>query len=86
LSLRADSCIFDLMSVAEIKAEIEKLTLEEKKELHDALESALMASQKPPTTMSEYMGSMRDTAVLKPGWDEDEPLEDWEALRDDSSA
>jgi len=24
--------------------------------------------------------------ILKPGWDEDEPLEDWEALRDDASS
>ena len=35
--------------------------------------------------MAEYMGCMRNVTVLKPGWDEDEPLEMWEALRDDPS-
>lgn len=74
------------MSIAEIKAEIEKLTPEEKKELHDALEAAMSAPQKEPTTMSEYLESLKGTAILKPGWDEDEPLEDWEALRDDPSS
>ena len=73
------------MSVAELKAEILKLPLEEKKELHDALEKALATPDKP-VDMSQCLGSMRGTAVLKPGWDEDEPLEDWEALRDDASA
>jgi hypothetical protein len=73
------------MSIAEIKAEIEKLTPEEKKELRDALETAIAAPQKA-ADMSEYLGSLRETAVLKPGWDEDEPLEDWEALRDDASS
>jgi hypothetical protein len=73
------------MSVAEIKAEILKLTPEEKKELHDALEKALMNPGKP-VDVSQYLGCMKGTAVLKPGWDEDEPLEDWEALRDDASS
>ncbi len=73
------------MSIAEIKAEIQKLTPEQKKELHDTLEAAMTAPAKP-VTMSEYLESLRGTAVLKPGWDEDEPLEDWEALRDDPSS
>jgi hypothetical protein len=73
------------MSIVEIKAEIEKLTPAEKKELHDALEAAMAASEKP-TTISEYLGSLRGTVVFHPGWDENEPLEDWEALRDDDSS
>ena len=73
------------MSVAEIKAEILKLSPEEKKELRDALEKAL-ATPNEPIDVSKYLGYMRGTAVLKPGWDEDEPLEDWDVLRDDASA
>ena len=73
------------MSVAEIKAEIQKLTPEEKKELRNALEAALSAPEKP-TTMAEYLGCLKRATILKPGWDEDEPLEDWEALRDDASS
>jgi hypothetical protein len=73
------------MSVAEIKAEIQKLTPEEKKELHDALEAAMSPPEKEPTTMAEYLGSLRGTVILKPGWDDDEPLEQWNAERDDVS-
>ena len=76
---------FHVRSVAEIKAEIQKLTPEEKKELRNALEAALSAPEKP-TTMAEYLGCLKGATILKPGWDEDEPLEDWEALRDDASS
>jgi hypothetical protein len=74
------------MSLAEIKAEIEKLTPEEKKQLRDALEADMGTPTKEPGTMAEYLGSLKGTTILKPGWDEDEPLEDWEALRDDDSS
>jgi len=36
--------------------------------------------------MAEYLESLKGTGILKPGWDEDEPLEDWECLRDDASS
>ena len=74
------------MSVAEIKAEIEKLTPEEKEQLRDALEAEISVPPKEPTTMEEYLGSLRGNTILKPGWDDDEPLEDWEALRDDDAS
>lgn len=74
------------MSIAELKAEIQKLTPAEKKELHDALEAAMSVPEKEPATMVEYLGSLRGTVVLKPGWDKDEPLEDWEALRENDSS
>ena len=73
------------MSVAEIKAEIQKLTPEEKKELHDALEAVLSAQEKPADA-SQFVGSLKDTVIFHPGWDEDEPFEDWEALRDNDSS
>jgi hypothetical protein len=71
------------MSVAEIKAEIAKLTPKEKKELREALEADITVPPKEPTTMEEYLGSLRGTIILKPGWDDDEPLEQWNAERDD---
>ena len=74
------------MSVAEIKAELPKLTPPELAEVELALQQLKQTT--PPTApeMADYMGCMRGTAELKPGWDEDEPLEMWEALRDDPSA
>lgn len=73
------------MSLAEIKAEIAKLTPEQKKELRDALEAATTPPEKG-TVISDYLGALRGTVIFHPGWDEDEPLEDWEALRDDDSS
>jgi hypothetical protein len=73
------------MSIAEIKAEIEKLTPEQKKELHEALEAATSPPEKA-AVISDYLGSLRGTVIFHPGWDEDEPLEDWEVLRDDDSS
>jgi hypothetical protein len=71
------------MSVAEIKAEIEKLSPEEKKRLREALDAEISPTAKEPTTMAEYLGSLRGPLILKPGWDSDEPLEQWNAERDD---
>jgi hypothetical protein len=73
------------MSIAEIKAEIEKLTPEQKKELHEALEAATSPPEKA-AVISDYLGSLRGTVIFHPGWDEDEPLEDWEVLRGDDSS
>jgi hypothetical protein len=72
------------MSVAEIKAELPKLTAKELVELEIALELAKSAVR-PPVTPADYFGCLRGTVTFKPGWDEDEPLEMWEALRDDPS-
>jgi hypothetical protein len=47
------------------------------------LEAAISGSEKSPATMAEYLGSLRGTVILKPGWDSDEPLEEWNAERDD---
>ncbi len=69
------------MSFAEIKAEIEKLTPEQKKELRDALEVEISGADKIFATTFEYLGSLRETVIFHPGWDENEPVEDWKALR-----
>ena len=68
------------MSVAEIKAEIEKLSSEEKVELKAALEAGLAAAA-VPADASSILGCMKGTAILHHGWDDDELLEMWEALR-----
>jgi hypothetical protein len=73
------------MSVAEIKAEILKLTPQEQKEIREALERA-MSAQEQAADASQLVGSLKDTVVFHPGWDEDEPPEDWEALREDDSS
>jgi hypothetical protein len=73
------------MSIAELKAEIAKLSPAEKIELRDALETAVAETEKPPAKATQ-LGCMEGTAILKPGWDQDEPLEDWEVLRDDPSS
>ena len=73
------------MSIAEIKAEIEKLTPDQRKELRDALE-AVTCPQEQAAVISNYLGGLRGTVIFHPGWDEDEPLEDWEVLRDDDAS
>ena len=74
------------MSVAEIKAELPKLTPTERAEVEALLQQLKQPMPVPVSALTAYMGCMRDFTVLKPGWDEDEPLEIWEALRDDPSA
>jgi hypothetical protein len=72
------------MSLSEIKTEILKLSAEQKAELKAVLEADLAASEAPANSTG-ILGCMKGTIVFHPGWDEDEPLEIWEALRDDTS-
>jgi hypothetical protein len=74
------------MSVAEIKAEITQLSVNELEALRQTIEAELTKKQtSAPANMAEYLGSMRGTIILKPGWDDDdEPLEQWNAERDDT--
>ena len=74
------------MSVAEIKAQLTKLSPPELAEVEAALQQVKRATPVPASELAEYVGCMRGVTVLKPGWDEDRPLEMWEALRDDPSA
>jgi hypothetical protein len=77
------------MSIAEIQSELKKLTPVELAQV-EAVVREIKAI--PPVTaqvgnaisgtLAEYWESLRGTVTLKPGWDEDEPLEIWEALRD----
>ena len=73
------------MSITEIKAEIQKLSPAEKAELKAALEAEIDAGT-TSADPSSILGCMRGTVIFHPGWDEDEPIEMWEALRDDPPA
>ena len=73
------------MSLTEIKSEIEKLSPAEKAQLKEALEADFAKAQNA-TDASGILGCMKGTIVFHPGWDEDEPLEMWEALRDNPPA
>ena len=77
------------MSVREIQSELKKLTpaeLAEVEALVQELKSTSPVTNAIPGTLAEYWDSLRNTVILKPGWDEDEPLEIWETLRDNPPA
>ena len=73
------------MSVAEIKAEIQKLTPDEKKQLRDALDATISEQPKEPKESSEF------DAKAKPIWEVAEkigksiPSKDWEKVPKDGS-
>ncbi len=72
------------MSVAEIKAEITQLSVNELEALRQTIEAELTKKQaSAPVDMAEYFASLRGTITLLPGWDDPEPLEQWNALNDD---
>lgn len=73
------------MSLTELKSEIAELSAAELKALQLAIDAELNKKQSAePGNSGDYLGSMRGTAILKPGWDDDEPLEEWNAERDDT--
>jgi hypothetical protein len=73
------------MSVAEIKAEIQKLTPDEKKQLRDALDAAISEQPKEPKGSGEF------DAKAKPIWEiakdigKSIPSKDWEKVPKDGS-
>jgi hypothetical protein len=73
------------MSVAEIKAEIQKLTPQEQEELRDALEVVVSGRPKEPRTKGDF------DPVAKPIWEIAEeigtsvPPNDWEKVPKDGS-
>lgn len=73
------------MSLMQIEAEIAKLTPEEIQHLQQSLADELARKSAEPINMAENLGCTRGMMTLLPGWDQDEPLEMWEALRDDTS-
>ncbi|MGI8820093.1 MAG: hypothetical protein ACR2ID_04385 [Chthoniobacterales bacterium] len=73
------------MSLTELKSEIAHLSAADLGALHSAIEAELLKKEPAePTTFAEYAASLRGTMTLHPGWDDDEPLEQWNAERDDT--
>lgn len=73
------------MSVAEIKAELPKLTPAELAEVESALQR-LKTGSPPSPDMAQFVDSLASVMKFGPDWDAPLPLEDWEALRDNPSA
>ena len=73
------------MSVAEMKAELTKLTAAELVELEVALQR-IKSGSVPQADMAQVVDSLIGAMKFGPGWDEPLPLEDWDALRDNPSA
>ena len=74
------------MSLAELKAEISSLSAEELKALRAAVDTEVAKKESAaPVDMGQFLGCTRGMMKFNPGWEDDEPSEMWEALRDDSS-
>lgn len=73
------------MSLTELKAEIAQLSPEQLEALRLEIEAELTKKQIPRdfANFAEYAASLRGMMILKPGWDDDEPLEQWNAKRDE---
>ncbi|MBA3353505.1 MAG: hypothetical protein H0U23_14000 [Blastocatellia bacterium] len=73
------------MSLTELKAEIEKLPPSDLEALRSTIEAELSKKQKSePATFAEYAAALKGTIIFHDGWDDDEPLEQWNAERDDT--
>ncbi len=73
------------MSLAEITAEVGQLSAAELEMLHAAVQAEIAKKQaNGDVDMSKYAGCTRGMMQFNPGWDDPEPLEQWNALRDDT--
>lgn len=73
------------MSLTELKAEIEKLPPSDLEALRGTIEAELSKKRKAePATFAEYAAALKGTITFHDGWDDDEPLEQWNAERDDT--
>lgn len=74
------------MSLTELQSEIAQLSAAQLEALRSAIETELLKKQQPKefANFAEYAASLRGTITLLPGWDDDEPLEEWNAERDDT--
>ena len=73
------------MSVAEIQSELNKLTPAELAQVENYMRG-MRTPPLSPTSLADYWKSLSGTVILKPGWDQDESAETWEAVRDNSPA
>ena len=75
------------MSLTELKTEIAQLSAAQLEALRSAIETELAKKQQPKefANFAEYAASLRGSIIFHEGWDDDEPLEQWDALRDDDA-
>jgi hypothetical protein len=73
------------MSVAEIKSELAKLSAAQLAEIDATVQALKGAVTEVSRPLSESFGCARGTITFLPGWDEPEPPETWNAMRDDLS-
>lgn len=73
------------MSVAEIKAELQSLSPGELAEVEQALQKLKQGEPiAPPADPKQFFGSLEGVMKFGPGWDQPEPAETWNAMRDDT--
>lgn len=73
------------MSLSELKAEIAQLSADQLEALRHDIEAELAKKQTgEPKTAADFLGCARGMMKLNPGWDDPEPLEQWNAERDDT--
>src|ERR1017187_4959512 len=79
----SDSLYLVPMSVEQLEIEVSQLPADELRRLQEVIALELQKREASPTSdISQFAGSLRGTVTYMPGWDEPEPLEMWEALRD----
>ncbi len=73
------------MSLTELKSEIAQLSAADLEALRSAIEAELLKKEpQEPADFAEYAATLRGMMKLNPGWDDPEPLEQWNAERDDT--
>ena len=87
LAGRSDFRHIQIVSIAEIQSELKKLSPAELAVV-ETLMQQIKTEQSfpiPPVTMEKFMGCTQGMMTLHSGWDEPEPPEIWDAMRDDAS-
>ncbi len=72
------------MSLAEIESEMSRLSPAELQRLRALVEIALAGGSSPEP--AQMLGCTRGLMTFNSGWDDPEPLESWDALREEPSA
>ena len=73
------------MSLTELKTEIAQLSRAELEALRSTIDSELTKKQTSQiVNFAEYAGCARGMMKFNPGWDDPEPIEQWNALRADT--
>jgi hypothetical protein len=71
------------MSLAELQAELQTLTPVQLAKVESTIRQMKVEVGGQSPNWAEFFGCARGTVTFRPGWDENEPLEMWHAMRDD---